>query len=128
MVLSGLKRDIEADTEIQKYVNSIVLQSRLKTAPSAFKKMVKGAKKRDELFDLLGLRIIIMERNDDIRDSIMDDDDEEEEVHVQIDITEDETISATTDEDENMISMSPSSAKLFREKQAIYRMEVLLHR
>ena len=126
MVLSGLKRDIEADTEIQKYVNSIVLQSRLKTAPSAFKKMVKGAKKRDELFDLLGLRIIIMERNDDIRDSIMDDD--EEEVHVQVDITEDETISATTDEDENMISMSPSSAKLFREKQAIYRMEVLLHR
>ena len=125
VVLASLKKDIETDPEIQKYVSSIVLQSRLKTAPSAFKKMVKGAKRRDELFDLLGLRIIITERQDD---DFEDDDCDGEDV--QVDITDDEkvTSSKNDDNDDDMMTVAPSSAKQFREKQAIYRMEVLLNR
>ena len=135
-----MKRDIESDPEIQKYATSIVLQSRLKTAPSAFKKMVKGAKQRDELFDLLGLRIIITERDDGdgcgrSRNHPDEDAEEDDQVRVHVDITEDEVISSSTtaqQEDEEEIlkqqQLVPSSAKLFREKQAIYRMEVLLNR
>ena len=125
VVLASLKKDIETDPEIQKYVSSIVLQSRLKTAPSAFKKMVKGAKRRDELFDLLGLRIIITERQDD---DFEDDDCDGEDV--QVDITDDEkvTSSENDDNDDDMMTVTPSPVKQFREKQAIYRMEVLLNR
>lgn len=137
-----MKRDIESDPEIQKYATSIVLQSRLKTAPSAFKKMVKGAKQRDELFDLLGLRIIITERDDDSdgygrsHNHPDEDTEEDDQVRVHVDIAEDEVVSSSSttsqqedDEDTlNQQQLVPSSAKLFREKQAIYRMEVLLNR
>ena len=98
VVLASLKKDIETDPEIQKYVSSIVLQSRLKTAPSAFKKMVKGAKRRDELFDLLGLRIIITERQDD---DFEDDDCDGEDV--QVDITDDEKVTSSKNDDNDGI-------------------------
>ena len=42
--------------------SKVTLQSRLKSPSSAFKKMVKGSKQRHELYDMLGLRVIITQR------------------------------------------------------------------
>lgn len=42
----------------------LTVQSRLKTPPSAFKKMIRGAKVRDQLFDILGIRIIAVMHDD----------------------------------------------------------------
>lgn len=45
--------------QIRSQCSHITLQSRLKSTSSAFKKMLKQAKAKDQLFDLLGLRIIV---------------------------------------------------------------------
>ena len=91
-VLASLRTALEGDEVIGEIASAVLLQSRLKAAPSgkflliyicnfhvlshllliyicklhwnpsAFKKMVKGGKVRDQLYDLLGLRIVIAER------------------------------------------------------------------
>jgi (p)ppGpp synthase/HD superfamily hydrolase len=42
--------------------NGVIIQSRLKTPPSAFKKLIKTAKRKQQLHDMIGLRIVISER------------------------------------------------------------------
>lgn len=41
----------------------LIIQSRLKTPPSAFKKMIRAAKQKEDLYDLAGIRIIAVLRN-----------------------------------------------------------------
>lgn len=53
-----LQEKIEEDSILQYHAKNVVIQSRIKTASSAFKKMVKDAKSKTEMFDFIGLRLI----------------------------------------------------------------------
>ena len=57
-----LEMRLKGDEVMPRIATNVLLQSRLKTASSAFKKMVKGAKLKDELFDMLGMRVIVTNR------------------------------------------------------------------
>lgn len=54
---------LRISSEAQRLISSITIQSRLKTPSSAFKKMVKGAKRHHQLLDLAGIRIIVDDRD-----------------------------------------------------------------
>ena len=60
---SELAEQLKLDESIPQVVSKIVIQSRLKAPSSAFKKMLNGAKQRSQLFDILGVRIIVSDRN-----------------------------------------------------------------
>lgn len=49
---------------LREYCSKIIIQSRLKTPPSAFKKMVRGAKVINQLYDIVGIRIITVARDE----------------------------------------------------------------
>jgi hypothetical protein len=63
------KRDLlnvlRNSSEVSGVIKKVTLQSRLKTPSSAFKKMVKGAKRHHQLLDLAGVRLIVEECGDD---------------------------------------------------------------
>ena len=52
-----------ADPVIPRFASKVLIQSRLKSPSSAFKKMVKSdSKQRHQLYDMLGVRVIITDR------------------------------------------------------------------
>lgn len=57
-----LESRLAQDESMQALASVVTLQSRLKTAPAAFKKMVRGAKQRQELYDMLGMRVIVSDK------------------------------------------------------------------
>lgn len=52
------------DKQLVSLCDSVTVQTRLKSPTSAFKKMVKSAKVKDQIFDLMGLRVILGERTE----------------------------------------------------------------
>lgn len=66
VLLEQLREELEArlaaDHDLVSVCDAVTVQTRLKSPTSAFKKMVKSAKLRDQLFDLMGLRVILQER------------------------------------------------------------------
>lgn len=66
-VLTKFQVDLEdsllADPIIPRFASKVLIQSRLKSPSSAFKKMVKSdSKQRHQLYDMLGVRVIITDR------------------------------------------------------------------
>jgi len=68
----SLQRRFQRDSVMPLLSDGINIQSRIKSPPSAFKKMVKGAKRRQQLHDMLGLRIIISEKSNPARALVAD--------------------------------------------------------
>ena len=68
----SLQRRFQRDSVMPLLSDGIKIQSRIKTPPSAFKKLVKGAKQRQQLHDMLGLRIIISEKKNPARALVAD--------------------------------------------------------
>jgi len=58
----SLEHKLQHDAIMPLIAAKVTLQSRLKSPSSAFKKMVRGAKRQENLHDMLGMRIIIAER------------------------------------------------------------------
>eukprot|EP01038_Epipyxis_sp_PR26KG_P014711 gene14711-19774_t len=56
-----LENKLRSNKNIAYLCDRVLIQSRLKTPSSAFKKAVKGGKIRNELLDLIGVRIIVTE-------------------------------------------------------------------
>ena len=67
-----LEMALKNDKIMPTIATNVLLQSRLKTASSAFKKMVKGAKVKNELFDMLGMRVIVTNREKEPQDFFSD--------------------------------------------------------
>jgi ppGpp synthetase/RelA/SpoT-type nucleotidyltranferase len=66
-MLSNFQQSLEAalhnDPLIPRYASKVLIQSRLKSPSSAFKKMVKSdSKQRHQLYDMLGVRVIVTDR------------------------------------------------------------------
>ena len=62
----ALETALREDPVIPRLASKVLIQSRLKSPSSAFKKMVKSpSKQRDHLYDMLGVRVIISERAPD---------------------------------------------------------------
>ena len=57
-----LEQRMHQDSLLSKLASKVSIQSRLKTPPSAFKKMVRANKRANQLHDLLGMRIVIQDR------------------------------------------------------------------
>jgi hypothetical protein len=54
-----LVKELKQDPWLKQCCHNIIIQSRLKTATSAFKKMLRNAKQKDQLHDIVGIRIIL---------------------------------------------------------------------
>jgi len=57
-----IEQNLKADQVLPIISSKITIQSRIKAAPSAFKKMIKSAKNQNQVHDLLGMRIIIQSK------------------------------------------------------------------
>lgn len=57
-----IEQNLKADDVLPVISSKITIQSRIKAAPSAFKKMIKSAKNLNQLHDLLGMRVIIQSK------------------------------------------------------------------
>jgi len=68
-LIRRFREDLEAalrrDPLVARSCSKVAIQSRLKTPPSAFKKMLKSAKQRSQLFDIVGVRVIVTHRATD---------------------------------------------------------------
>jgi hypothetical protein len=62
---SALEKRFKRDSVMPLLSDGVIIQSRLKTPPSAFKKMIKSAKRRQQLHDMIGLRMIISQKKAD---------------------------------------------------------------
>lgn len=58
-----LENKLSKQKKLSLIFSKILIQSRIKTPSSAFKKMLNNAKMKDDLYDILGIRIIATNRN-----------------------------------------------------------------
>lgn len=69
-----LENKLSKQKKLSFIFSKILIQSRIKTPSSAFKKMLNNAKMKDELYDILGIRIIATNRNNHHHDHYHNDD------------------------------------------------------
>jgi len=57
-----IEQNLKADDVLPVISSKITIQSRIKAAPSAFKKMIKTARNQNQVHDLLGMRIVVQSK------------------------------------------------------------------